>query len=207
MRPLTALIFVLAILGATGARAEKQLDGGQVHHGFALELNLGTQLIAITGVTNFDAIQGGFFAGYKISRVMFGLGLEIARVASGTSGGGGGDTSKADTAFELVPGIRVAIVRSADKRVEMFGQFDLGLGTSLHDEHPNLAGTSPDVFLLSYKVGPGARFWAHPQFAVGAVAGVEGDFKFTSMTAGGFTSKTSSGLTSIFAAIQLLGVF
>ena len=195
---------------AGSARAEKQLDGGQVHQGFALEVNMGTRLFTLTGVgttVSLGALQGGIFAGYKISRVIVGMGFDLQRVASGTSGGGGNDTSQADTSILFAPGIRVAILRSAENRVEMFGQFDLGLGTTVHEESPS--GNQPDrsVFLLNYHLGPGIRFWAHPQFAIGALTGIEGDFTFISEKVGTVTTRTSSGVTSFFAALQLTGVF
>lgn len=206
--------FGVAVGVEGSARAEKQLDGAQVHQGFALELNVGSRLFSIAGAgttLSFGALQGGIFAGYKISRVIVGLGFDLSRVASGSSTGGGSETSQADTAILFTPGIRVAIVRSAENRVELFGQFDLGFGTTIHEDHPNQPN-APDrsVFNLVYRIGPGVRFWAHPQFGISAAAGLEGDFAFNTITQnglGGQTQHTSTGLTSIFAALQLTGVF
>src|SRR5262245_29574319 len=107
---------------------------GQKRSGFALEVHMGTQLVSLGGIGGgapaaIGLFGGGFFAGYKIDRIIFGLGFDLARVASSMSVPGA-DTSQAQTAFFFTPGIRVAILRSHDQRVEMTGQFDLGLGTT-----------------------------------------------------------------------------
>jgi hypothetical protein len=182
---------VVALLLAVGAaRAEKQLDGGQVHQGFALELSLSSEVVEVAGIgstASFSGLQGGLFAGYKISRVIVGMGIDLAR-QSGAAGGG------TFTSILFSPGVRVAFVRSAENRVEMFGLFDLGFGTTLvegNDAHP---------FNLRYRTGPGVRYWPHPQFAVSAAAGVEGTFF-------GLQEQGSTAITSIFATLQLMGVF
>src|SRR5262249_7057051 len=132
-----------------------------------------------TGAIQVGALQGGIFAGYKLSRVIVGLGLELSRVATGDRTGNV-STSQADTAIYVTPGVRVAIVRTADKRVELFGSLDIGLGTTIHEESPAPMGPQPDqtVFLLNYRLGPGVRFWAHPQFAISAIAGPQGRFSW-----------------------------
>ncbi len=185
---------------------------GQVKRGFAFEGHLGTQLVAITGVTNLGSFAGGFLLGYKIDRLIVGLGFDIARVASATRMNNN-STHDASTALYVTPGVRVAIVRSPDKRVELFGQVDIGLGGQIEEERPEPTGNQPNVtrFRLFYNLGPGVRFWAHPHFAVSAVTGVHGDFAYTrTSTDVGTTTVSStqtSTVTSIFAALQLLGVF
>jgi hypothetical protein len=188
---------------------------GQKRTGFALETHIGTQLVAVGGLgagapTTIGLFSGGFFAGYKVDRFIFGLGFDLARVASSMSVPGA-DTSQAQTAFFFTPGIRVAILRSHDQRVEMTGQFDLGLGTTTEEQSPSPMGpqNSEVRFRLYYNLGPGVRFWVHPQFAIGAVTGVHGDFAYTKVTPPGSNTSTStqSTVTSIFAALQLMGVF
>jgi hypothetical protein len=190
-------------------------DKGQKERGFALELNIGTHVVDFTAVgttATIGLISGGFFAGYKIDRFIFGLGFDLGRVASNNSSPGS-DTSQAETSFFFVPGVRVAIFRSQDQRVDLFGQFDLGLGTVVNEESPKPTGTQPDVtrFRLNYNIGPGVRFWAHPSFAIGALVGVHGDYAYnkTTVTVGTVSqsTSTSSTITAIFAAIQLMGVF
>src|SRR5690349_13369670 len=103
---MTRALVATLLLMAAPAIADERLDGGQKHSGFALELNIGTRLLTIantgTGGTNIDigALQGGIFFGYKISRVIFGLGFDLSRVAQGssTSGVANSDATSASTA-------------------------------------------------------------------------------------------------------------
>src|SRR5437899_2157224 len=150
--------WALLVAAATPARAEMRLDGGQAHAGFAAEVHIATQLLALGGgqqTTAFGSVQGGIFAGYKLGRFIFGLGFDIARTASGASAPGANDTSQARTAILFSPGVRVAIVRSADQRVELFGEFDIGFGHTFDEQSPSPQGTQPSTsnFHLTYVVG------------------------------------------------------
>jgi hypothetical protein len=223
MRPIVIVMLLAAAAGAEeyippppAAAATPTMTPpatGQKKNGFALELRVGTQLAIVPaagGGAVVGAFGGGIFAGYKLDRVIFGIGFDIARVASSMSMPGM-DTSQATTAFFFAPGIRVAIVRSQDQRVELFGQFDLGLGTRVNEQSPAAMGPQPDEtrFNLYYNIGPGVRFWVHPQFAVGAVGGVHGDFSYFKQTdpQTNISQSQSTTVTSIFAALQLTGVF
>lgn len=202
------LCLAICLIATSSAGAEEL---GQKRAGFAAETHIGTQLfslgVGMGSVASFGTVSGGIFLGGKIDRFIFGLGFDLSRVASGSSQSGMPDTSQALTTIMFVPGIRAAIVRSHDQRVELFGQFDLGFGTAITESSPGGGGNQPTRFRLSYDVAPGVRFWAHPQFAVAGLAGLAGQFEFDSQTQNGITAKTSTGLTSIFAALQLLGVF
>jgi hypothetical protein len=222
MRPIAILLLSSSLQLAQAQSPPPPQDGlppvptvsappsGQKPRGFALEIHLGTQLAALAGAGNIGLIQGGFFAGYKLDRFIFGVGFDLARVASSMSVPGA-DTSQAATAFYFAPGIRATIVRSHDQRVDFFGQFDLGLGTSIDEQSPSPTGPQPNElrFRLYYNVAPGVRFWAHPQFSIGALAGVHGDFVYTKITQPNTNVSTSqqTTVTAIFAALQLMGVF
>lgn len=205
------LCFALALLIAPTAFAQEL--AGQKRAGFAAEVHLGSQLFALgvgSGATaTFGTLTGGVFLGGKIDRIVVGLGFDMGRVASGTSVPGGGDSSQARTEIMFTPGVRVAIVRSHDQRVELFGQAGLGFGTLLTEQSPAPMGPQPSTsrFRFAYHVGPGVRFWVHPQFAFSAVALLDGAFEYDSTSQNGITQKTSSGLTSIDAALQAMGVF
>jgi hypothetical protein len=193
----TSLILIALALAPSIARAEKRLDGGQAFQGFALEPHVSASLLTFStgtggGTTGvLSSFKGGFF-----------LGFDILRVATGQSFAGT-STETSRTAILFSPGVRVAIVRSADKRVELFGQFDMGFGTTVSD--PSTPNTSN--FHFTYDVGPGVRYWVHPQFAFSGAALLDGQFEFDSTNNAGTTTKSSSGLTSITAQLQLLGVF
>src|SRR3954447_23059719 len=144
------LVLVLAlVLAPAVVRAQGRFDGGQADHGFVAEARLGSELISFAAggmgsSVTLAGVQGGVFGGYKIKRFIFGLGFDVARVATGTSTGNT-STSTASTSIAFVPGLSVAIVRSADKRVELFGEFDMGFGTTVGDS----VATGESIFHFS----------------------------------------------------------
>jgi hypothetical protein len=54
-------------------------------------------------------------------------------------------------------------------------------------------------------VGPGVRYWVHPQFGFGAMAGLRGEY-VTSEDPDGFFSSTLA-TTTITTSLQLTGLF
>ncbi len=228
MRSITGTLLVSALaIGFLGAPSYAQdpmapppasvyrppVENGQKESGFAFEVHLGSQLLSIgnggNNIVALGTLQGGIFAGYKIGRLIVGLGFDIERVASGRSQTMQQDTSTADTAILFSPGVRFALLRSSDHRVELFAQLDLGFGTTFTSQSPPPMGTQPDTsnFRITYDVGPGLRFWVVPQFAFAAFVGLNGDFTSSSSTVPGTTTTNTTGLTGIEAALQLLGVF
>ena len=191
MKPKALRVVVALFVCALAAPAAAQPTGPK-DRGFTLEIHLGSRLAAldfgIGGAYQISGLEGGFFAGYKLGRIMFGAGVEFARVA--TSQDNGNDTS--DNRFLFMPGVRIALLRSADERVELYGQADLGIGHVWND-------SNDEPFAITYQVGPGLRLWFHPNFAVGALVGLRGEFYV--YDAG------STGVTSIFGHLALTGVF
>src|SRR5262245_23692176 len=106
MRPIAIVVFLAGMAQAqeglppTTPTYSPPPPSGQKRTGFALEVHMGTQLVnlgAVAGTpTAIGLFAGGFFAGYKVDRFMFGLGFDIARVATAMSVPGA-DTSTADT--------------------------------------------------------------------------------------------------------------
>jgi hypothetical protein len=172
-------------------------DGVQKRTGIAAEVHLGSRFAVLGGGIGIgapvDALTGGLFAGYKIDRIVIGLGFDFFGYWAGTGGG-----SSNDVAFLVTPGIRAALVRSSDGRVELTGQADLGFG---HTFVSGAAGTSN--FEVRVDAGPGLRYWVHPQLAVTALGGVDVDYGIS--TAGGTTSTET--LISVFGSLAFLGVF
>ena len=131
----------------------------------------------------------------------------------GTSTSNVPDTGKADTLFLFVPGVEVAALKSADGKVELYGELDIGLGRTVSSQTPDPMGPQPDRsnFHLTYLIGPGLRYWVVPQFGVGALAGLHGDFDYQSQTVmggmGSISSSNTSLVTSVVAELNMLGVF
>jgi len=189
---------------------------GQKDRGVAVGVDFSLFLtnIGSTGTpVALSSFRGGVFAGYKLDRFIFGLGFDIARTATRNGLTGMPDTARADTTFLILPGVRATILRSDDRRVDLFGQFDIGWGRALTErepENPDPTTTSSNN-MLAYRLGPGLRYWIHPSIAFQALVTLRGQFSWTSTTTttAGMTTTTTrdTGVTSIDAGIGFLGVF
>lgn len=193
MKQATWRVVVAVVLCLLAAPAAAQQPTGPKDRGFALEIQLGTRLWGenIPGVGTFGlpSVEGGFFAGYKFGRWQVGGSLDFTRVSESN----GGD--EATSVLAIMPGLRVAILRSADERVELFGQVDFGFGHVFVDH-------ADDHNRFIYQLGPGVRLWFHPNFSVGALVGLRGEFDVEEGDNG-----VTTGVTSIFARLTFTGVF
>jgi hypothetical protein len=215
IRSSVATIAFFVAMTASLARAQARLEGpGQARSGFALEVHLSTGLFSLgQQIGAFSTVQGGLFAGAKLGRVIVGLAFDLQRLATGTGSTGMNETTTARTAILFSPGVRVALARSRDQRVELFGELDFGFGHFFVDNTPSPQGSQAETsnFHFAYTLGPGLRYWVHPQFAVSALGALNGQFEFDSTTTmiGNIksTSTSSTGNTAIVAALQLTAVF
>jgi len=173
----------------TPAPAHAAEEKGQMENGFAFETHIYSQIVSFgagVGTTfNLPLFIGGIFGGYKLDRLVFGLGFNFTSYDAPGSGG-------AQIVMQWVPGLRYVFVRSSDDRVELFGQADVGFGHSF---------TSPANEIITADLGIGARYWVHKQFAFSAVGGWTGNWGITQ------TPDSSTVVQSIFAGLQVLGVF
>jgi hypothetical protein len=195
MKQVALRVVVAVVVCLLSAPAAAQQPTGPKDRGFALEVQMGTRLLAldlgIGGMYSLSGVEGGFFAGYKFGRWQVGGGIDFQRVSSETGG-----TTDASSLLSFMPGVRVAILRSADERVELFGQVDFGFG------HLFMDNNGEDHNRIIYQIGPGLRLWFHPNFAVGALVGLRGEFDIQEGDNG-----TTTGVTSIFGRVTFTGVF
>ena len=196
-----------------------------------LEVSLGQTLLAQVGSSSSSGSSsnvivslpaGRLFLGRQLGRIVVGAGVELARVgtsrSSAFSGGTPSGSSASQTMLLGMVGGRFVIARSADERVQALAFAGVGVGHTFDDTScdpiTNCSTTTrpqESNYRLMYEVGPGIRFWFHPQFAIGAVMGLRGDHSSYSQSSdGGGTSYSSSGsttITTIFTNFNLLGVF
>jgi hypothetical protein len=194
---------------AAAARAEEPAPPtGQLADGAVLEIAVQDSLASLgTGSGSsgilLGAPSGRFFVGRKVGRLVVGAGLELTRVGFSSSGSTS-SSSSSQTQLSFVPGLRYAMATSADQRVELLGLVNLGIGHTFTSTSSGSSSPGGNYRLL-YEVGPALRFWVHPQFALGANAGVRGDHLFVDIGTG--SSSSSVGVTSLFTGLDLLGVF
>jgi len=163
-------------------------DGAQKQDGFVFETHIYTQFFSLGAVvgTPLPLMTGGIFGGYKLDRLILGLGFDLTSYDAPGSGG-------AQITMRWAPGIRYDFVRSSDDRVALFGQADVSFG---HDFGADVANE-----LIGVDLGLGVRYWVHRQFAFAGVGGWNGDWRLTQ------SPDTSTVLQGIFAGVQVLGVF
>jgi hypothetical protein len=210
LRRLAALALGLAALGAPSPALA---DDAQAESGFALQANLGARvnLLSLGGVGGskdvpaFNALDTQLFGGYKLGRLVVGLGLEFFN-ATVTTSILNASMSSSTSAFLIGPEAQFAIVRSPDSRVELLGDFALHFG---HLFIPNTRSTDPSNFLLSYQLGPGVRFWAHKHFAIHGLTGFAGELFHTipASNAPLLAQNTDTSGHGIFGSFGMLGVF
>jgi hypothetical protein len=185
-------VVVAAVLFLLAAPVAAQQPSGPKDRGFALEIHLGTRVAAldlgVAGTVGLPTVDGGFFAGYKLGRFMIGGSFEYGRAAHDPDVG---SKTSADR-FVFMPGLRVAILRSADERVELYGQADVGFGHYWVSDQDG-------AHVVQFQIGPGVRLWFHPNFAVAALFGLRGEHYIY--------DDVSYGLTGLFAAVAFTGVF
>ena len=139
--------------------------------GFALETGLSLHIGANplsslpTNGSSGTALTGGLFGGYKHRRLIIGLGLQL--------GGAVGSADSTATVVVLIagPGVRVTLFQSSDRKLEVAGQVDLGVGHTFGSsgaQQPGVLGSSvaqDDIRVLA-ALGPAIRYWVHPQLAL-----------------------------------------
>lgn len=92
----------------------------------------------------------------------------------------------------MAPGLRVTLLRSTDAKIELFGRLDAGFGHTFGDSGPGWDATlglppgsnvgGGDNLSVFGAVGPGIRYWPHPQLALVSSVLARGDYVTTSST-------------------------
>ena len=189
---------------ATGARAE---EGLPKESGVVMEVRLGTTFSVNNLFFLIGGLQGSLFGGYKVGRIVFGVGIDLFRVSQNI-GSGADSRSQSATIVSFEPGVRVSLLSSSDQRVELYGEFGFGIGHQFSDQTPPPPNQpSNSNYLIQYQVGPGLRYWLHPSFAMGLLAALRGSFFSSTDTQGGTTQTSTLGVTNIGAQLQVIGVF
>lgn len=208
---IAALAFVAAL--ASAQEPSPLPPPGQLESGFAVEVGAATQqlLIGDSDVIGFSTLRGTLMLGYKAGPLLVGVGFELISLTDSESSDGA-DFSVSSTSLAIVPGIRFAFARSADHRAELFGALDLGIGTmwesrsgSVCDMDPSVCESDQSVTRYVYGIGPGVRYWMHPQVALVVTSGIRGDI--LSVSRDGSDRTDTVHILGFSASIGLLGLF
>lgn len=194
--------------------------------GFVVGASLGVHVILAGAENPQPALQPGLAVGAKLGRVVLTLGAEFTSLSASTttesrSNGARSTMNRTSSAFLVVPGAQVAIVRSRDGRVELLGAVRFGFGAPISNTTldpappPQMSTLNTTRFSFMYELGPGVRYWPHRHFALNLLAGFRGDYVFENTT-GRFpmdpsvtsvTTVNDNGLNGLFASLGGMGSF
>ena len=172
--------------------------------------------LSTSGFASGSLVGGLFVGGRTATGLILGGLLDynlLSVTASGT--GGGADVTRSGQTLRIGAGARYSFVRSADRLVDLYGAADLSFEHVAAEVAPTV-GSNPTESVsasgFSLAVGPGLRFWVHPQIALGYAARLR--LTYLSGVAGAFTTPETDDPTNASAtaiafdgAFQILGVF
>lgn len=212
---------IVGLLLSTTASAQEPDDttGFPKPSGFALQTSVVASTTVFTdGGTSLSlaSLEGGLTFGYKTGRLMIGVGFDFTNVGqTSTQESFDPDTgmptgteqvTRNTYSFVVYPEIQVAIAQSTDKRAELVGGFSLGVGTWGQRRSNDTSTNDDDTDIrLRWRVGPGVRYWVHPQIGMSVTTGVTGNHMLHYETSS--ERDESIAFTNLYAQIGLLGVF
>jgi hypothetical protein len=161
------------------------------------------------------ALMGGLFIGGRTDSGMILGGFFDYSLTSLSENLSGVDVATSMQTFRVGFGVRQAFLRTADRRVELYGAGDVSFDHQ-SAEVPSTSGMTPTDSLsasgFSLALGPGLRLWVHDQISIGYVARLR--LSYLSGSAGALVSPpiddtadgslTRAGFDGVF---QILAVF
>ncbi|MDY0004643.1 MAG: outer membrane beta-barrel protein [Polyangia bacterium] len=175
-----AAAFILSFLGSTQAfgqgAAQGPAQGGIKARGLFMEVGLGGQLTAYNGLTGQgQQVGGSFLVGYKLNRLILGLGLEYYHMATYQSQTGGGITLKEHeiiNAMIFQPTVQFHLLESSPLALYLSGGIHVGF--AVYDETDTDSDEDTGTTILGFHLGLGMRYFFHPRFCASVEAGFRG---------------------------------
>jgi hypothetical protein len=134
--------------------------------GIAIELST-------SGFASGTLVGGLFIGGRAATGMIIGGFLDYGLTSLTSTITGGTEVSTSMQLLRLGAGVRQAFLRTADRRVELYGAADVSFDYR-SAELPSTSGSSPTDSLsaagFSVALGPGVRLWLHDQISIGYVA-------------------------------------
>ncbi len=175
--------------------------------GLVFQFKLGGNLYTAMGVGGFDSgwFNGGFMVGYKLNRLVFGLGLELTygdhRYKTMSVGG---LTDAVDTVSLMLfsPTVEYYLLVSSPLALYLSVGFHVGFLNAHSD--PGEDSTDP---ALGFQTGVGMRFFLHPRFAIGVEGGLRGAWILVENDDNTDDDDESLGTMSIYGAVVLTAIW
>lgn len=163
-------------------------------------------------------LGGSLLFGYKIRRVLIGLGVEVDYATGSTqlvSQAGMATVSTSTTSYLIAPTLQLALVRALAGQLELFASAQLGLGQSLTRRTWSPAvpvmmaegDSAVDSFRLGFQLAPGVRHFLSRQLALTLLCGLAVDSLFTTQDRARGLSTEQVRSLSLFGTLGALAVF
>jgi hypothetical protein len=196
-------------VAGTGTRPPPQFrDEERVGGGLAIELST-------SGFASGALVGGVFVGGHTAGGTIIGGILDYGLTSLTATPASGAPITISEQFFRLGAGVRQPIVRSADRRVDLYGAADAAFVYKGAETTSTMAGmptATSSAAGFSLALGPGLRLWLHDQIAVGYVARLR--ITYLSGEQGALATApndnpTDASLTEVRfdGAFQLLGIF
>ena len=194
---------------AAGARQAPQWrDEERSSAGLAIELST-------SGFASGALLGGLFVGGHTASGMIIGGFLDYGLTSITATPANGAPTTISAQTFRLGAGLRQPMLRSADRRVDLYGAADAAFVYKGAETESTMAGmptATGSAAGFSLALGPGLRLWVHERIAIGYVARLR--VTYLSGTRGALATvpnenPTDASLTEILfdGAFQLVGIF
>ena len=196
-------------VAATGDRqAHQWRDEDRSSGGLAIELST-------SGFASGALVGGLFVGGHTASGTIIGGIVDYGLTSVTATPDSAAPITISEQIFRLGAGLRQPIVRSADRRVDLYGAADATFvykGAETESAMAGMPTVTGSAAGFSLALGPGLRLWVHEQIAIGYVARLR--ITYLSGEQGALATvpndnPTDASLTEVRfdGAFQILGVF
>jgi len=181
--------------------------GGPKKNGFVFQFQFGGTLYTAlgSGVGGGGWMNGGFLFGYKINRLVLGLGLELGygeHRYKTMSGGGLVDAIDATSLMLFSPTVEYYLAISNPLALYL----TLGLNVGFVNVHSDPGRDYTDT-ALGFHGGLGMRFFLHPRFAIGVEGGLRGVWVLVENDEDTDDDDETYGTMSLYGAVLLTAIW
>lgn len=191
--------------GNPGAMHVATDGAGAKARGLYFEVGLGGQMTLYGGYgVPAQQLGGSFLIGYKLNRLIFGLGLEYSHMAEYENAAGDKEHFVLN-AMLFQPTIQFHIVES--NPLALFLTTGIHLGFAIFDETGTSIDDDTTITLLGFHLGVGIRYFLHPRFAIGIEGGFRGLWVLSKYDPPGGEYKTTNAVGGLYGRIGFAAVW
>jgi len=196
--PPTSAPAAVAPAASSGPAATTPATGGPKANGLVLQVKFGANLFAGMGgsISSLGTLAGGLLVGYKLGRLTFGLGLELAY---GGGKDGASDAKASESLMLFEPTLEYYLAISNPLALYL----SVGIHAGFYKHHWDPGDDSTDT-AIGFHGGVGMRYFMHPRFAIGVEGGLRGVWLFID---NGAADDDVLNALAIYAAVLLTAIW